>query len=1068
MRRQKPISARIGSLFRGILLVSLLVGWATPPAIAQVTTGTISGTVTDERGAVLPGVSVTITHVATGTTRTLTTDDHGRYRAPRLPVGEYEIRATHEGFQSAIRRNIVLTLGREVVVDIVMKVGQITEEIVVTGGARLVNTTNATISGLIDPEQIRNLPLNGRSFADLSVLEAGVTLFTNALSSDATGAGFGGSGVRLVMNGIRPELNNILIDGIDALDAFGNAPGSAAGVLLGVDTIQEFETITGTYSAEYGRAAGGVINAVTRSGTNEFHGSVFEFLRNDNLDARNFFDLRDKPEFKRNQFGFTLGGPILRDRTFFFTSYEGLRERLGVTRFARVPTAEARQGNLPSGAIEVNSAVRPFLDLFPLPNGRDFGDGTGEFIFGVNLPTDEDFYVVKIDHQISDRQSLFVRYSIDDAERQFPPLGSLFGADREMAFSVRESRQQLATIQHTGILSPQWVNTFRFGFNRATIVELNFPERFRPDLSFFVGDNTGMGAINVQGLSLVGNTSGGAGHTIQNEFQVSDDVSYTTGSHGLKLGFVAKRFQYNDNRLFQDKGQFVFDGLVNFLQGIPVSFIKDIPGSDYTSAQRFSVFGFYVQDDWRATSRLTVNLGFRYEFMTTPQDELKPVRNFKDPLHDAEASVVSNKPIQNPSLKNFMPRIGFAWDPFGDGKTSIRGGFGIFFQQLTEANLNFVFRLSQPPVKTVLIGGPPARRAFPKAPIPDPFKPVIVFPLEYDAKSPYTMQWNLTIERELLPDVVFTIGYVGNRGVHLAAPAEINFNRREILSDGRAFFPPGRPQRMNPNFAAINIRDFGSDSWYHGLQVRVRKQMSHGFQMQASYTFSKAIDNAPPILRDLENSPTILFDWFQRDLDKSLSGFDVRNNFVFNFSYELPIGPDRAWGSDLRGFAGKLLEGWQINGILTLASGNPFTVENAFDRARTFAIGPFRHDRPNVKPGASNNPKIGSPDRWFDPNAFELQPAGFLGNLGRNTLIGPGLANFDFSLFKTTSIGEKVDIQFRTEIFNIFNRANFATPDRPFRFVFLDPSGIPSGAAGRITKTSTTSRQIQFGLKILF
>lgn len=1050
------------------LVLALSVGQA---VLGQSTAGTITGQVVDESGLAVPGATVTLIHVATGTTRTVVSDDQGRYRAPALPLGEYEIRASLAGFQTAVLRGITLAVGRELVVDVTLKVGEISEEVEVTSKAPLVTTTSSTLSGLVDPEQIRNLPLNGRSFADLSVLEAGVVSFRNAISSDPTASNFGGTGVRLVINGIRPELNNILLDGTDAVDAFGNAPGSAGGFLLGVDTILEFETLTGNYSAEYGRAAGGIINAVTRSGTNELHGSVFEFHRNDNLDARNFFDTRQKPEFKRNQFGFTVGGPIVKDKTFFFGSYEGLRDRLGLTRFARVPTAAARRGELPSGNVAVNPAVRPFLDLFPLPNGRDFGDGSGEFSFGANPPTNEDFFVVKIDHQFSPNHSMFGRFTFDDGDKTFPPLGTLFGPNLEPSFIVRLSRQQLLTIEEKAVISPRLLNTFRFGFNRSTQIEDNFPRNFRPDLSFFAGDTSGMGAINVQGLSLIGNTLGTPGHTIQNEFQFNDDIAYTIGPHALKFGFVGKRFQYNDNRLFQQKGQFVFDGLRNFLLGIPVSFIKDAPGSDYTSAVRFSVFGFYLQDDVKATQRLTLNLGFRYEFMTTPFNELGPVRNFKDPLRDREASVVSKKPIENPSLKNFMPRFGFAWDPTGSGRTSIRGGFGVFFQQLTAANLNFVFRLSQPPVKTVLIGGPPAARAFPKARVPDPFVPTFVFPLEFDAKSPYTLQWNLNIQREIFTDAVFSIGYVGTRGIHLAAPTEINFKRRQIVN-GRAFFPPGPPIRENPNFSAINLRDFGSDSFYHALQLRFQKRMSRGLHLQASYTLSKNIDNSPPILRDFENAPSILFDWFQRDLDRSLAGFDVRNNFVLNFSYELPVGRGKALGGNLTGAAAKLLEGWQVNGILSFASGNPFTVENAFDRTGTAAIGPFRHDRPNLRAGASNNPKTGSPDGWFDPSAFELQPVGFLGNLGRNTVIGPGLANFDFSIFKTVSLGERVGLQFRAELFNLFNRANFSTPDRAFRFAFVgarpDGSGIVSGAAGRITGTVTSSRQLQLALKLIF
>ncbi len=1055
--------------------------------LAGQSTGVISGTIRDETGAVLPGASLEAGHPATGITRSAITGVDGHYRLAGVALGEYEVRASLTGFQTAVMTGITVQIGREVVVNLVLRVGEINQEVIVHGGGALVQTTSAAVSGLVDPEQIRDLPLNGRSFADLSVLEAGVSSFKNAVASDPTSTAFGGTGVRLVFNGMRPELNNIVVDGTDAIDAFGNAPGSAAGVLLGVDTVREFSTITSTYSAEYGRAAGGVINVATRSGTNDFHGSLFWFHRNDNMDAANFFDApindasgnfvrKDKPEFKRNQFGFTAGGPVVGDKTFFFGSYEGFRERLGLTSIATVPTGATRVGNLPSGQVPVNPEVEPFLALYPLPNGRDFGDGRAEYLFGTNSDTDEDFFVIKVDHYFSDSRSLFVRYSYDNADKKFPALGALFGPQLFEPFLTRDSQQQLLSVEHSAALSSGAINVVRFGYNRAQQVESQFPLHVLPELSYLEGVEDGMGLFNVQGLSTIGGWTKPPGTTLQNMYQVGDDFGWTAANHSLKIGGVYKRFHYDDNRFFQG-GSFNFDcisgcappgppGRTEMLAGFPVSVVKDLPDTVYDTAQRFNVFGVYIQDDWRAHPRLTLNLGLRYEMMTDPYNKLGPVNNFRDPLVDSEPTIVSDTPIEV-ARNNIMPRLGLAWDLLGDQKTAVRAGFGMFFQQLNEANLNFVFRLSQPPTKTVLIGGPPTAEAFPVIPYPDPFRPVIVFPLESNAQNPYTMQWHWTIEREVFSDTVASVAYVGNRGVHLAAPTEINFKARTVLEDGTAFFPPGPPIRVNPNFTAINLRDFGSDSHYHGLQIRFRKRYSHGFQVQASYTYSKTIDNSPPILRDFENSPTILFDWFQRDLDRSLSGFDVRNNFVLNFGYELPLAAGSS-GTPRR----RLLGGWQVNGIVSLADGNPFTVQNSFDRTGTAAIGPFRHDRPNLRPGGDNNPGGGSPDAYFNVNAFELQPAGFLGDLGRNTVIGPGLANVDFSLFKTIKLHEGTSLQFRAEAFNIFNRANFATPTTQNRFAFVganqDGTGIPSGSAGRLTGTVITSRQIQFALKLLF
>ncbi len=1070
----------------GLLCSATLVLMLAVVTLAAQSTGIISGTITDETEAVLSGVNLEASNVATGITRSAITGGDGHFRLAGVALGEYEVRASLTGFQTAVTTRVAVDIGREAVVNLVLRIGEINQEVIVSGGAALVQTTSGAVSGLVDPAQIQDLPLNGRSFADLSVLEAGVSSFKNAVASDPTSTAFGGTGVRLVFNGMRPELNNIVVDGTDAIDAFGNAPGSAAGVLLGVDTVREFSTITSTYSAEYGRAAGGVIHVATRSGSNDFHGSLFWFHRNDNLDAANFFDApindpggrfigKDQPEFKRNQFGFTAGGPIVGDKTFFFGSYEGFRERLGLTSIATVPTEATRIGNLPSGPVPVNPEVEPFLALYPLPNGRDFGDGRAEYLFGTASNTDEDFFVIKVDHYFSDSQSLFVRYSFDSADKKFPALGALFGPQLFEPFLTRDSQQQLVSVEHSTVLSSGALNVVHFGYNRAEQVEAQFPLHVLPELSYLEGVQDGMGLFNVQGLSTIGGWTKPPGTTLQNMFQISDDFGWTAGNHSLKVGSVYKRFHYDDNRFFQG-GSFNFDcisgcappgppGRTEMLAGFPVSVVKDLPETVYDTAQRFNVFGVYVQDDWRAHPRLTLNLGLRYEMMTDPYNQLGPVNNFRNPLVDSEPTIVSDTPIEV-AKNNIMPRLGLAWDPFGDQKTAVRAGFGLFFQQLNEANLNFVFRLSQPPTRTILIGGPPTAGAFPVIPYPDPFRPVIVFPLQSDAHSPYTMQWHLTMEREVFSGAVASVAYVGNRGVHLAAPTEINFKARTILDDGTAFFPPGPPIRVNPNYTAINLRDFGSDSHYHGLQVRFRKRYSRGFQVQASYTYSKTIDNSPPILRDLENSPTILFDWFQRNLDRSLSGFDVRNNFVLNFGYELPFGGSSS------GAAQSLLEGWQVNGIVSLADGNPFTVQNSFDRTGTAAIGPFRHDRPDLESGGDNNPGGGSPDAYFNVNSLELQPTGFLGDLGRNTVIGPGLANVDFSLFKTTKLSEGTSLQFRAELFNVFNRANFATPTTQNRFAFVganpDGTGIPSGSAGRLTGTVITSRQIQFALKLLF
>ncbi len=1036
----------------GFVSLSLVIVLSSEFASAQITAGAISGTIKDESGAIVPGATIIIKHTATGTTRMAFTDGEGRYRAPGLAPGEYELRAELSGFKTEVRTGVALTIGREAIVDFTMTVGELAEQVTVSGEVPLVNTTSSTLAGLVDPRQIRDLPLNGRSFADLSTLDPGVQLFRNAVSPRSITL-FGGRGVRIAINGARPEFNLVLTDGTDALDAFGNAPGSVAGVLLGVDTVREFQTLTSTYSAEFGRVGGGVINTVTRSGSNELGGSLFEFHRNSSLDARNFFDPgQEPPEFKRNQFGFTIGGPMVKDKSFFFASYEGLRERLGLTKIARVPSRAGRNGELPGRRVPVNPLIRPFLDLYPLPNGRDFGDGTAEFLFGFRQPTDEDFFVIRLDHNFSDKHSFFARYTFDDASKDVTfPLPPDF---------VRQlSRQQIFTFDFKSIISPELLNVFRLGFNRSKIRDASLPEVVAAELSF-IGDDRGRGNIDVEGLTPLGSDTKNVTNMIQNLFEYSDDLTHTSGKHAFKAGFNVKRFQYNVRNTFLDRGLYIFFGLEDFLSAFPFIFLGTSPDSDLTNAVRMTMFGFYLQDDLRVSPNLTLNLGLRYEFITTPHSRRGKSANFVDPERDA--APVLGKFMENPSLMNFMPRVGLAWDPSGDGETAVRAGFGLFYNQLGLPNFVNGFTLNPPFTTITQLIIPP----FPVVPR-ESFIPLFTNPVEFDGHTPYVIQYNLNVQRQLFRDTVFTVGYVGSRGVNLPRPTDINSRQRQILPDGRAFFPADAP-RVNPNFRSINLRDFGGNSHYNSLQLSLRKQFSHGLQFQASYTLAKSIDDAPPILRDIENAPGILYDYRNRRLDRSLSPFDIRHNLVLNYVYDLPLGPGKSLGGRAIGFAGKLLEGWQLNGIITIASGNPFTVTNGFDRSRIGTIGPFRADRPNLRPGASNNPKIGSPDRWFDSSAFELQPAGFLGDLGRNTLIGPGLASFDFALFKTTSIGERAQVQFRAEFFNIFNRANFATPEAPNRVIFTDPRGIPSAAAGRLTNTVTSSRQVQFGLKLIF
>ncbi len=605
-----------------LALFCLIFAGQTAPA--QVTTATIIGTVKDTTGAFIPGASITIKNLDTGITRTLVSDDQGRYHAPNLSLGNYEVQASLAGFQTEVRSGVVLTVGREAVIDFSLKVGEITEKVTVLGEAPLVETTKSGIAGLIESKQIKDLPLNGRDFIQLSTLHAGVVSVRTGDSNQSRGFG-----VKLSIGGARPSQNRFLLDGSDINDTAGATPGSAAGVMLGVDTLREFQVLTNAYSAEYGKSAGGVVIAVTRAGTNEFHGTAFEFHRNDNLDARNFFDRGDPPEFKRNQFGFSFGGPIAKDRSFFFGSYEGLRERLGVTRIARVPDLSVR--NSP----RISPIIAPYLNLYPLPNGRSFGRGIAEFITTESDATNEDFATVRLDHKFSDSNNLFGRYSFDDAERTRPNALQLFTNNQT-------SRYHYLTIEDTHILSPRLLNTVRFAYNRNTTSDINITIRQIDRSLFFVPAHPQFGGIVVAGLTeLSGGGSGFNPRIFRNiNVDVLESLTYTVGSHSLKFGFGVTRYHNNNNAPFRPGGRYQFDSIDALLEARASRLESMVPGvSDPVRKWRQWLFGIYFQDDWKATPHLTINLGLRYEFITVPEEADGKSANLRNVPFSTESTV---------------------------------------------------------------------------------------------------------------------------------------------------------------------------------------------------------------------------------------------------------------------------------------------------------------------------------------------------------------------------------------------------------------------------------------------
>lgn len=1009
------------------------------PAIAQTVGASVHGTVTDPSGAVVPQARISIRNIATGVASDLVSDSSGNFREPVLQPGDYEVRTSAAGFQTVLRKGLHLDVGQDAVLNVSLEVGATAVEVIVNARATRIDTASGSLSGLVDDKQIRDLPLNGRSFQQLALLQPGVNAAL-AAGSDVVG----GRSPKISINGARPEQSSFLLDGTDINNVYNKTPGSVGGVLLGVEAVLEFQVLTNAYSAEFGRSAGGVVNAVTRSGTNSLHGSAFEFLRNSALDAKNFFDplSRDIPAFRRNQFAGTAGGPIRRNKTFYFGAFESLIERLGVSGVANVSDAAARQS-------VTNPFVTRLIDtFFPLPNGRNLSGGAAEYLFTRSQPTNEYFAQGRVDHRFSEKDSLFGRYTFDNGNVQRQVVST-----PPVVFIKERSRNQYVTLEETHVFSSALLNTAKIGFNRSTTEADN--QRLvdiPPSLSWIPGQPFGYFTITGFATEVAGDYRLPRNDHLNN-YQWDDTVFLTRGMHSMRFGASGQRMQFNQHTTSQVGGIVTFAGLSNLLIGKPQSVDFAVPGKiDPDRGYRQSLFGFFAQDDVRLRKNLTVNLGLRYEFATVPTEVNGRISNLR---HVTDATLTVGDPWHsNPSLKNFAPRIGIAWDPFGDGKTAIRGGFGLFYDEILPKYYFFSGSLNPPFTTRTTILNPP----FPNVVANFNSNAYIAAQLQTinsDLQSSYIMQFNVNVQRSLPGDWDVTIGYAGSRGLHLFRIADANLAPETVVKGVKVY----RPElgRRNPNFTTITQRITDAQSYYNALQVSAVKRFSHGLRAQASYTFSRSIDDSSGInSQDYVNNVTYSADYYDRKYDRGLSAFFAAHVFTFNWTYDLPR---------------RFLKGWQLNNITTLQTGHPFEVILGFDRAGNLNTTSFsRHERPDLKPGYSNNPILGGPDRYFDVNAFQLQAVNTRGNLGRNTLIGPGLGNSDIALDKVWRFGERLNVQLRGELFNFVNHPNFAVPAGRTAFTGVNAAGAPIVAPdwGRITRTVITSRQVQFGLKLSF
>jgi hypothetical protein len=1142
-----------------VLLFNL---WHAATTHAQVAGATLSGTVTDQSGAVIPQAAISIRNIDTGITRTGTASAAGFYSVPNLLPGTYEIKTTAQGFSTEVKTGVTLTVGEQQVLDFTLQVGKTSQTVVVTTEAPNVELASSSISATVNSTTVRELPLNGRSWTDLAALQPGVSAVSQIQTDFAVGGDRGnrGFGNQITVAGDRPEQNNYRLDGVSINDFNNAAPGSVLGGDLGVDAVQEFSVITSNVSAEYGRTSGGVINAITKSGTNQFHGSAYEFLRNDALDAANFFENANglkKGSFRQNQFGVSAGGPIRKDKMFIFGDYEGIRYSKGIPVAITVPSNAARNGQLCSIPITSGPNACSTTQLQPNPNDPNGTDANGVDLkvkqylgfwpVSTNIPAgtngdtasagftaqrivSENFFTIRSDYKFSSQDNIAATYL-----RDVTPYSSPDGLDAVLVNST--TSRQIVSLEETHTFGPTLVNSVRGGYSRlheindfgATAIN---PLAKDPSLAAFAGQF----ASHVS-LSAIDQFTGGVnGNTTAlyawNSFQGYDDAFWTHGTHSIKFGGGVERQQLNRLTHTDPSGVFTFSSLTDFLINNPHRFTGEDFSSVAPQGLRQTIFGVYVQDDWRFRPNLTLNVGLRWEMATAINDNhgaMVNLFNMTDLLPHCGTVVVGKcaggGPLfGNNTLHNFEPRVGFAWDPFHNGKTALRGSFGMFdilplsYQYIAAATKQFPF------VSSGTINSPGLGTLGNIVTLPSPAgdggtKKGGSYTEQFPHRS-YVMQWNLNVQRELIGKVTAMVGYVGSRGVHEPFRSDDADITQATLTSAGYLYPkvdvfgsawgPGcdvtdpngtetgscnAPPRTNDNYGQIHYLAYEGNSYYHALEVAIQKTMSHGVQFQTSFTWGKSMDTGSAAGHgdQFSNSISSLPIYDLRTL-RARSDFDIKRTLVVSLNWEVPS------SKSLTGPAAWITNGWELGTIFKVSDGVPFTA--------TWATGgdpqgllnsddwafPERLNTPGcaslVNPGNPNHyvktecfsvptapnaafwaancdpapPSLGGP---VDPAS--LQCFNLRGNAGRNLLNGPGTTNLDFSIFKNQSIkkiSESFNVQFRAEFFNIMNHANFEVPSIALgRTDIFDGSGSPLASAGVLNATSTPGREIQFALK---